>query len=91
MTSKLFLSFEVTSTSFILTKNGYLCPATNENDLQKNTRTSQFPFKELKANHNFGVFFDFMAYDRKWSNRVNKAGIKTFGDFVENIWQPFLI
>ena len=62
---KTLLSYEIGSTSFFLTKDGYLRPASNKSDLQKKTRISQVPLKQLKINCRFAVLFDFMAYARK--------------------------
>lgn len=89
---KTLLSYEITSTSFFLSKNGFLRPASNKSDLLKKTRLSQYPLKEFSHNSKLGVFIDFMAYARKLGSRANnnKSSIKTFGDFVENLWQSFL-
>ena len=84
---KTLLSYEIASTSFILTKDGYLRPASNNSDLQKETRISQVSFKQLKINCRFAVLFDFMAYARKLGSRVTNANLKTFGGFVNNLWQ----
>ena len=32
-----------------------------------------------------------MAYARKLGSRVTNANLKTFGDFVNNLWQSFLM
>ena len=52
---KILLSCEIASTSFFLTNDGYLRPASNMSDLQKKTRISQVPFKQLKINCRFAV------------------------------------
>ena len=86
---KTLLSYEIASTFFFLTKDRYLRPASNKSDLQKKTRISEVPFKQLKINCTFAVLFDFMAYASKVGSRVTNANLKTFGDFVNSLCSPF--
>ena len=88
---KILLSYERASTSFFLTEDRYLQSTSNKSDLQKKKRIWQVPFKHLKINCRSAVLFDFMAYARKLGSRVTNANLKTFGDFVNNLWQSFLM
>ena len=57
---KTLLFYVIESTSFFLTKDGYLRPASNKSDLQKKTRISQVPFKRLK------ITADLLSYLISW-------------------------
>ena len=75
---KTLLFYEIASTSFFLTEEKYVRPASNKSDLQKKTQISQVSFKQRKINCRFAVLFDFMAYARKLGSRATNVNLKNF-------------
>ena len=71
--------------SFIIWSNKYffLYSASNKSDLQKNTRTSQFSFKDLKAKN---FWQSFLAY-RKDSQQINMFLIIRFQILFVKAWE----
>ena len=51
-------------------------------------RYTQIPFKDIDISNDVTVI-DFMAYARKLESRMKNCGLKTFGDFLNNIWKTF--
>ena len=86
---KYLLSFEITITSFFLTKENYLRPAENKSDLLKEIRPKQFPLAEQKISSRSATFIEFMAYVRKLDSRIKSESINTFGDFMQSLWNSF--
>ena len=83
------LSFEVTNTSLFLVKDNFLREASNKSDLLTYIRLKQSPFVDLNITLKLGTFIEFMSYARKLNSRMHKENMKTFGDFVENLWESF--
>ena len=84
------LSYEVTSTSFFLTKDGFLRAASNKSDFLTEIRLKPTPFADLQITLKCRTFIEFMSYARKLSCRMTKRNLKTFRDFMENLWESFL-
>ena len=85
------LTYELTTTSFSLTKDGFLCKSAKselarkiEENVQSETLT-EMPKNtaEIKSM----VVIDFMAQVRKVP--VKKAKIRTFGEFGQFLWKHF--
>ena len=85
---KKLLSYELTSIPHFLTEDGFLRSAKTKSDLLEDIRFTQIPFKDIDINNDVTVI-DFMAYARKLESRMKNCGLKTFGDFLNNIWKTF--
>ena len=80
------LCFELTSTSFFLTKDGYLQKTAKSElmrEIEKGIETSP---NNCKDDTMIAIDY-FMAYARK--NLVNKLRLTLFGDFAQNLWSTF--
>ena len=81
------LSYEITSTSLFLTKDGFLRKST-KSELLELVRTQQIQDSEFKpAPKQRVVIVDFMAEARKIESWRKKGKVKTFGDAVIEIWK----
>ena len=82
------LQYELTSTSFFLTKDENLRKTTKSElmqELEKNITPSSI--RVPHSEEDTMIVIDFMAYARKVP--VKKLNLKTFGDFVQNLWKTF--
>ena len=85
------MHYELTSTSFFLTKGGYLWrPEKSEllRFIRKKTITLADTTKPQGDNCSI-IFVDFMAY--AWKLPVNKIKLKTVRDIMQNLWHKFKI
>ena len=81
------LSYEITSTSLYLTKDGFLTKST-KSELLDLVRTQQIQDTEYKpVLKQRVVIIDFMAEARKIESWRKKGKIKTFGDAVMELWR----
>ena len=86
------LRYELTSTSYYLTSDGFL-KKPEKAQLSKELESKFLEKDEIMVNHpaskeNTAVIIDFMAYARKSYVKVLKC--KTFGDYFDNLWRKFV-
>lgn len=85
------LTYEITSNSYYLTKDGYLRKSLKSELTHviekrlKEPAPQKVPFSD--ATHPTAIVFDFMAYARKIS--VTQMKLKTFGDMAAHLWKVF--
>ena len=86
---KELLSDEITSSSFFLTKEGFMRKADKSDLIRefKDTQYSLSKFQELYETCERSVtVIDFMAYARRLHTWINKFNLKTFGDMIHKLW-----
>lgn len=81
------LQYEMTDTSYFLTKDGYLTKP-DKSDLLGLLRTRNILVNDYQFTPSRRVtVFDFMAEARRIGSRRKSGGIVTFGDAVRDIWK----
>ena len=83
------LCYELTSTSFLLTQDGFFRKSPKSelaSEIEKKLDTPPPP-DVPRDSESCMIAIDFMAYARKVA--VSKLMLKTFGDFVKHLWQTF--
>ena len=86
---KELLSYEITSSSFFPTKEGFMRKADKSELIRefKDTQYSLSKFQELYETCERSVtVIDFMAYARRLHTWINKFNLKTFGDMIQELW-----
>ena len=81
------LKYELTSTSFFLTANGYLKkPDKAKFAVELQSKLTVKPTNEMPST--YMTIIDFMAFVRKVP--INKLNLTTFGEFATTLWQIIL-
>ena len=85
---KKLLQYQITSTSlFVSQPNGNLRTSKGKFALLKEIKMT---IAKPQLDKNFAVFIDFMAHARKVTSKNYKLRIKTFGDWMNQLWESFL-
>ena len=83
------LQYEITFTSFFLTKDGYLRKSQKSQLTQEIKKLLPTPCPEVVPIHSepYMVVFDFMGYCRKVP--IKKIELKTYADLASHLWTTF--
>ena len=82
------LQYEITSTSFFLTKDSYLRKSPKSELAQEVKKLiTSIPVEVPSTHIPSAILFDFMAYCRKVP--VKKLHLKTYEDLVKHLWSTF--
>ena len=86
------LSYEITSSSFFLTTDGYMKKAA-KSELVREIRVGEVSVQKVNESaakySKYVKVIDFMEYARRLNTRMTKCNLKTFGDAMKNLWDTF--
>ena len=82
------LKSEISTTSFYLTKDGYICKPNKLSTELKMLLPGNIPTSLPEQSCSHALIIDFMGYTRKVS--VKTQNLKTFLDLVKTLWKTFL-